>query len=790
MRQKAIYGLLTLIAIMFFPVWIIAKPAIAQTASNCVGILLGYGTTTADLNGDEVVNIYDCVIQISTSTPVPTVAGSGTLNVYSADILTDSSSDLLYEMWHQGNRYDVEITDNVPQLKSNFTIDFKGILENDKLIIKGDRLDVPAELSVLVSDDNDFVKVSRELLVVPINFNNYSDQPVGIGQLENLFFRANLFFQENSYNQTGFVVNILDWQSLDRNSPTQAECKNLKFKNEIFNQVFNLIDGLVDLNKYNQNGIIFLLFPSDVCSGGLSSIGREYSVQNGVANLSSKVFLPVNSNFTSSDDTALSQIIYQLGHSYGAYHANLYNCVPGEACESWEYLNKFDGMGGWNGQGIWHFNAATKAEIGWLTESENCGRSDLINCVLTVNNPGVYTINPLTNQDSSYPSPIRGIKIPSMDFKYDSLYIDYPKPPEFSANNNYTEGPRLLYTTNNIVWNNSNSHSLDTSQGSQGGDDPKSPLQFVSDFDDSALGVGRMFHFWGGSLTGIEYDVYVMTCEITDLAVIVAIDQACPNLSNADFINFPISLSNMQIPQKEIQPKPVVIFFFPHWGAVSSILESPDYIEITSEMITILENNGYRGPDWNDGNIPIYEMFRVYSGGLTNLQHIPGFHNKPGQHWVKLLDLNLEFSQTMPPVLEAISRDSQDYNIIGIGHSAGGAYATALAIQPSVYLNPNVYILGFSAPFTYDSRISNALSLNPRFFYWEYNQDPIAYKQDLLTPWWFYMRGGGGDTLTSHLISWFDKTRKLSDGTEMFMDYSGIRNGITNFLNRHFPPVN
>jgi hypothetical protein len=241
------------------------------------------------------------------------------------------------------------------------------------------------------------------------------------------------WFDEVSYGRVNLDYDVYGWFKI----PQDYDCGYSETNNQ---NIINHIDHRIDFSQY-QRLLIFrpapplYLFTGDGCTfAGYSSIG-EVQLQSDEGPISVSV-AHMNSFSLFVHSIALRGALHELGHGFGLYHANGYDCgletlssLPNQ-CVGRSYGDPFDIMGVSGGlfppsSAMPHFNTNHKDRLNWLSDNE----------VVEVTSNGIYEISPLAlpmDRDDapkalkiSLTQTINGNVIPR------TMYIDYRQPIDY-----------------------------------------------------------------------------------------------------------------------------------------------------------------------------------------------------------------------------------------------------------------------------------------------------------------------------------------------------------------------
>ena len=245
--------------------------------------------------------------------------------------------------------------------------------------------------------------------VILVRFNDSSTNPFTVQQINNTVFNGPIqnFIRENSFNQTWLSGNTYGWYTLNKScgdnygwvSSTEA----------IF---------LADLDIYFPNIDRIVVVSDSFCTSdpnAYASVGKTSLNSNDGQFTSSymtvrnpffyqAIQLPSGSIRNDGLTSGIGLILHELGHNFGAWHSNNWDCglsTLGDNCSYGNYGNIYDVMGkawvtgtpiGYNGANFevyphaaFHYGGIMKKEFEWI------GDNNVINIVRN----GTYTLRPL-----------------------------------------------------------------------------------------------------------------------------------------------------------------------------------------------------------------------------------------------------------------------------------------------------------------------------------------------------------------------------------------------------------
>lgn len=219
---------------------------------------------------------------------------------------------------------------------------------------------------------------AKNILYVRVDFSDREGEPISQSAAESSINTAcNQFFEANSFGKTSMTTVVTPTLRLPK---TRAEYlagdQYVLLRTDALNAAR---DAGYNPSEYNNDIVAF----AATFSGWA---GRGYVGSRGTW---------LNGSFS------LRVTAHELGHNYGAYHANYWStsgAAPIGPGTSTEYGNPFDIMGGGSGQAN-HFNAWFKRRFDWLTNST----------VQTVTASGTYRVQAL---EATVTSGLQALRIP------------------------------------------------------------------------------------------------------------------------------------------------------------------------------------------------------------------------------------------------------------------------------------------------------------------------------------------------------------------------------------------
>ncbi|MBM3233055.1 hypothetical protein FJZ18_02725 [Candidatus Pacearchaeota archaeon] len=201
------------------------------------------------------------------------------------------------------------------------------------------------------------------------------------------------FYDDTSYGKTELIGKVIG--PYDLKYSEDNKCNEIKL---LLKEAFNRKD--IESFDYDRLILAVPCTPGCNCAGGSGTVGKmmNYELPNGKY-----------ANFSASWDFVFSKFVvsHELGHNFGAHHANKYECRkdaadysglevygPAKSCENMEYGDSYDVMGGGGS-----FNAPHRSEAGWLSP-ENTKTIE----------EGTFVLRPLNKKVS--PGTLQQIRIP------------------------------------------------------------------------------------------------------------------------------------------------------------------------------------------------------------------------------------------------------------------------------------------------------------------------------------------------------------------------------------------
>lgn len=333
------------------------------------------------------------------------IAFQGKLTIVHKDNFPQRLSGFEYIVEDQKQKYYLlKFIDSAPQnLKSGSQVTVKGAVEGSTMTLSSK--DISAESIPKSAIFAAPITGPQNLAVILINFQDYTSQPLSVGQIQNLVFdgsdSVNSYYKENSYNIASLSGTIFNWLTLPIDRASSPNCQDFRLWS---NTAKNLLQEQgVSLTNFSRFIYVFPFVDGCNSTGGIGTVVDNPS--------ESWIFTVGNRGYYA----------HELGHNFGVNHANALLCGNLQinnysSCTSYEYADLADVMGV---SLLHHFNAPYKSMVGWLPESQ----------IINVNSSGNYTISALESNTQS-PLALRINKPNTSDF----YFVEYRLPIGFDAN--------------------------------------------------------------------------------------------------------------------------------------------------------------------------------------------------------------------------------------------------------------------------------------------------------------------------------------------------------------------
>jgi hypothetical protein len=395
----------------------------------------------------------------------------GTLEVIHSDDFTNRVATFNYYLvTPSGQRIGLRFAQGEPTQLSGAVIRANGVRAGDQLALASNT----AGSYTVVSSSTTAQTGAKTVATILFNFQNNATQPFAPSYAQDVVFTATTsaraYYQESSFGTLSIggkldPVNgdVFGWYTI---SSGNTSCDYSTWASQA-----NTAAQAAGVSLSGYTNIIYMFPKTSACSwSGLGTLGGSQTWING---LSTSLLVGV------------TEVAHELGHNFGAHHANRYVCTDtsgqrvaiSSACSSVEYGDAYDVMGSSaNRQMDNHPNNFHKGQEGFL----NAGNT------LAVTTAGTYTLAPQETSTSG----VQVIRVPRSSSQY--YYLEYRQPAgvfdQFGTEPNALEsnvtagvtirlGPAYSTTTQSLL--------LDTT--------PNTYSIVGTDFHDPALTVGRTF---------------------------------------------------------------------------------------------------------------------------------------------------------------------------------------------------------------------------------------------------------------------------------------------------------
>jgi len=335
---------------------------------------------------------------------------SGQISLIAYDDFQNQKSGLVYQLKTDDKKtYQLYFVTPPRSLTTGSDVWLHGVALDDKVVLQSDNSGIrfPLRVERLAAVPPNVGEQKTIVLLIKVNgqagWGNVNRQEVsqiisGRSDSVDSFYRENSYYSANPPRGVYFTPTVSDWLTVDPPANPDDTCIFYRWaKNSV-----NPLAARQGINLDNYSKIVYL-FDLRQCNGAWAYLNAP------------------DSYISSAHLPGATVFIHEIGHNFGAAHANTYDCYPKSidrpaSCRSAEYGELYDVMG-WSSGGR-HFNAPHKKEVGWIPDSRTT----------YVTFPGTYTVF-ASEQYTSEPQIIIVTKSPSVP----SYYVGYRKAFGFDA---------------------------------------------------------------------------------------------------------------------------------------------------------------------------------------------------------------------------------------------------------------------------------------------------------------------------------------------------------------------
>lgn len=386
------------------------------------------------------------------------VSLKGSLEVLHIDDLDNKQGRFLHFLQTKKEKFSLHAKDPLPIFPSGTNVEVSGVAVEDKIALDGE---IKQDPKVLAASDT---TGNQNNVVLLVNFQNDTTRrftkSTAAGVVFNNSNSVNAYYQESSYGKASLSGDVFGWYTL----PINKTCSY----SSILSEAIKAADPAVNFRNYS--GII-IGFPGSCGWAGLAYVGKV-NVSTADGTVRTRVSWIIDRYFD------LRVVGHEIGHGFGAWHANAYECgsvAIGPSCNSSSYGDPYDIMGSsFSG----HFNAYHKEIFSWFDPGN----------VWTVTENGTFSIEPFETASAGR----KIIKLPrdrnASGTPTTWHYLEYRKRTGFdsSLSGNVYDGALVHYGPK--LLNTGDVHLLDTRPA-------------TSSRTDGALTVGQVFSDPAASVT-------------------------------------------------------------------------------------------------------------------------------------------------------------------------------------------------------------------------------------------------------------------------------------------------
>ena len=316
---------------------------------------------------------------------------TGSLEVLHEDDFENQKSREFYFLKLQNQRLSLHTADPFSPPLSGSKVRVTGVKLDDKIAFTTKK-----SLEVIEEAQPDSIGEQKTIVLLVLfqdikDVFNLSEAAAKAKANDVVFNQVDSYYSETSYNKTWINGDIFGWYTL----PINHTCDVYTVRREAITQS----QSDVSVSDYDRLIIIAPFF----AEGGQPTCGWS-----GQAELGGQTA------WIATSAVSPKVIGHEFGHNLGVHHARFLSCgdfsflTVGQRCNSLEYGDAFDIMGGNKGQ----FNAPHKDNMRWF-DSTN---------IQTVSTSGDYLIEPIETKTAG----LKALKIQRAQNDY--LYVEYRQP--------------------------------------------------------------------------------------------------------------------------------------------------------------------------------------------------------------------------------------------------------------------------------------------------------------------------------------------------------------------------
>ncbi len=246
----------------------------------------------------------------------------------------------------------------------------------------------PESISIVTSNSiNQMSAVgTKRVATILMNFSDTTNNTPNVQDARlNFINRAQPFYDNNSFGKLTVTGDVYGWYTFP---PLNINC-NFECMTQT---AINLADSDINFNNYDQIIISYYSHLNSFANSSTVGAWWSWSTNEGlksfpVAHIETTIFVnSTDSNYVRALSWTLD---HELGHSFGVWHANGWDCgiaTLGNNCKSLDYNDFWDIMGDSITEDLLaHFSGYHKELFGWFTPSN----------IQEITSSGIYEIYPI-----------------------------------------------------------------------------------------------------------------------------------------------------------------------------------------------------------------------------------------------------------------------------------------------------------------------------------------------------------------------------------------------------------